>query len=312
MKSRFVRLLTAACFLLPAFGSPAATLYVDLNSPGPAAPYSTWATASTDIQDAINAANPGDLILVTNGVYQTGGQVVAPYSLTNRVAVTVPVTLQSVNGPALTVIQGYQIPGATNGDSAVRCVYLTNGATLAGFSLVGGATRVFTIQNIGNDFVGGGVWCASTNALITNCVVSNNAAAYGGGGVYSGTMYNCSIVSNSVDFAFNGFGGGAYGSTAVSCLFAGNRVPVAGSAYNCTLINCILSNNLCTGAYNSTLLSCTLTGNQGGSGGGANASVLNNCILTGHFCLKSNRGQKTRIGTTGRDFEGFLRRRIEP
>ena len=49
---------------------------VDAAGVNPIAPYSTWATAATNIQDAINIAAAGDIVLVTNGVYAAGGKVI--------------------------------------------------------------------------------------------------------------------------------------------------------------------------------------------------------------------------------------------
>ena len=66
--------------------------------------------------------------------------------MTNRVAIDKALIVRSVNGPAFTFIVGEQLPGVTNGDGAVRCAYLTNGAVLDGFTLTNGVLTVMPAE----------------------------------------------------------------------------------------------------------------------------------------------------------------------
>ena len=214
--------ILAGGMLLVIAGSALADVhYVDVNSTNATPPYTSWSTAATNIQDAVDVAVARDEVVVTNGIYATGGRAVDD-TLTNRVAVYKPLTLRSVNGPQVTVILGYQVPGATNGDSAIRCVYLTNGTSLSGFTLTNGATRTtgdyFGLQN------GGGLWCESTNGvMVSNCVMTGNSAYSGGGGVYSGTLYNCTLIGNS-----GGYGAGVYAGTLNNCTLTGTSARESG------------------------------------------------------------------------------------
>jgi hypothetical protein len=175
-------------------------VYVDAGSGNPTPPYVSWDTAATNIQDAIDAAVAGDLVLVTNGVYGFGGRVVYGV-ITNRVALMKPLVVQNVNGPNVTVILGRQIPnqtgpfGNTNGFLSLRCTYVTNAAVLSGFTLTNGGT--WFQASDARDRSGGGAWC-ETNAMISNCtIVSNIAIGGSGGGGIGGSYFNCTIVSNS-------------------------------------------------------------------------------------------------------------------
>jgi len=271
---------------------------VDVSSTNATPPYTNWTTAATNIQNAVDAAVAGDEIVVTNGTYATGGRAVDG-TMTNRVAVDKLLTLRSVNGPQVTIIRGYQVPGTTNGDGAIRCVYLTNGASLSGFTLTNGATRAVNDYYTFRESSGGGLRCEGTTAVVSNCVVAANSAYGTGGGAYGGTLNNCTLIGNSS----LGSGGGAWLSTLNNCALTGNSAASQGGGANGAILNnCTLTGNSAYGgggAFSSALNNCALTANSASSGGaGAQDGTLNNCTLTGNsagyygggeaFCTMNN------------------------
>ena len=263
--------LAAICFLAFTLNLSATTNYVDLNSTNPVLPYTSWATAATNIQDAVGY---GNTILVTNGIYQYSG----PGSGSYRVKTFSNQKLQSVNGPAVTVIDGGR---------SVACVYLEAGSMLSGFTLTNG--------------IGGGVVCKNKTASVTNCLIIGNS---GGPGVGSGTVWNCVIENNT-----NDYGGGASSSTLVNCYLTGNSATPfgmggganssiltnciltqnsagyqGGGVFGSTLVGCIVSDNYCGdygagGSFSGTLINCTVVNNTGGSYGGVQQSVVENSIV---------------------------------
>ncbi len=310
MKIPYVRLQVLFLSSI-AFDAFAAVRYVNLNNGNPAAPYTSWSTAATNIQHAVDAAAPGDTVLVTNGVYNTGGRVAAGL-MTNRVVVDKAITVQSVLGAAVTAIHGYQVPGATNGIGAIRCVYLTNGASLSGFTIANGATR--TDGAYDKDQSGGGLWCESTNVTVSNCVLDNNVASDSGGAAYFGSFTNCTFTRNT---AYN-LGGAAYASVLRHCTLTRNYCEWGGGATagwgenqaildHCTLTDnscgyqggavayatlsyCMVSNNVVSDDYyadeaygggisESDAYNCLLVGNSAFWGGGVDASSLYNCLI---------------------------------
>jgi hypothetical protein len=290
-------LLATALLLASTASTLAGVHYVDVNSTNATPPYTNWTTAATKIQDAVDAAVAGDEIVVTDGMYQPIG-------------VDKPLSVRSVNGPQPTTIDGGRL---------VRCAYLTNSASLSGFTLINGYV------DVASGPAGAGVFCASPTVLVSNCVLSGNQAYLyitrvgkfpggAGGGAYGGTLDNCTLTDNLA-----GEGGGAAGCTLNNCKLSNNQAAVydnytggllfayGGGAYGSTLNNCTLVGNSAWadmsksfrwdsayvyggGAYGCTLNNCTLTCNRtsvdytGGGGGqafggGAYFSTLNNCIL---------------------------------
>lgn len=268
--------------------------YVNANNTNPIPPYVTWATAATRIQDAVDCAEDGDLIWVTNGIYADGGRSVFGFT-TNRVAITKAITLQSVNGPAVTVIQG----------GGCRCAYLTNNACLSGFTLYYGNPPY---QIDGRDLYdyrelnGGGAWCESTSSTISNCIISQNSADYVGGGVYGGTLVGCDIFDNRTwgqSYAHPpgyGYGAGVANALLKNCRVHDNgpewsSYTVGGGLYGCYAFNSLIYSNRAgggAGAYFSTLVNCTVVHNSNSAPGLGGGPALDRCGGLNTICYDNS------------------------
>ncbi len=304
MKIRAVKflgwLLLAALF---SFHAGATTFYVNVSNSAPASPFTSWSTAATNIQNAIDVASAGSLILVTNGVYATGGRVVYG-TLTNRVVINKAVTVRSVNGPMLTAIQGYQVPsGSTAYTNDVRGVYMTNNAVLDGFTITNGSTLADS-SNSTNVLCGGGVYCESTNAILTNCILTGNFCQSqlhgktGGAAVFQGILYSCILSNNLVgtnSSNYQVYGGGAYQSVLNNCTIVSNSASFGGGAAYSTLNHCQVIGNIAPfygstsfggGTYSCIANYCLIAGNLSTTIGGGDAiGQLNFCILSNNVCM---------------------------
>ena len=231
-------------------------LYVSANRADDSGDGLSWETAKHTIQAGVDEAADGETVWVTNGIYTVGGTVAAGWYLSNRVSIAKSVSVRSVNGPAVTVIEG----SGTNAYGTVfsmRCVYMTKGS-LEGFTLRGGATQS---NGGGNDLDGrgGGFYASTMTPQVKNCILEGNRADHGGG-AYEGTLINCILTGNMAD----SYGGGSRDSTLNNCLLTGNAANLLHGG----------------GACSSYLNNCTLSGNTAaGNGGGAYDSTIRNCII---------------------------------
>ncbi|HKL22086.1 MAG TPA: right-handed parallel beta-helix repeat-containing protein, partial [Tichowtungia sp.] len=258
------------------------THYVDAYNTTPVFPYTDWFTAATNIQDAVDAATFTDTVFVADGVY----------NLTSGIVVDKQITLRSVNGPDVTIVDGGGSTGCFNLGS--------NACLLSGFTIRHGKVNSYGGAWNGS---GGGVYCLDTASVVSNCIIRDNFSFLSGSGMYGGTAYNCTFSSNSVDTG-NGSGmangvayncifsdntrGGISGSTAVNCMISDNSGSRRGCGiYGGTAINCIISGNSTPieggGIYHGTAYHCVFTGNEAhAAGGGMFEATAINCIFIGN------------------------------
>jgi len=306
-----MRRILIACVMLAAGAASGQSTYYVAPGGSHTSPYDTWAKAATQLVAATDLAGNGDLVLVSNGVYDTGISIVLD-GLTNRVTLGTNVTLRSVNGPEVTTIVG----GPATIGVGVRSIYVWSDGQIDGFTVSSGATPN---ANAAYKREGANIWATPTT-LITNCIVKdgiarntaggilngivknsvisgNRANAGSGGGLYECNAFDSTIISNTAA----GYGAGLYLGSASNCLISYNSCGNAGGgAYRATLIDCVLEYNSvpasswgggsseCQGGYGSVTRSI-YRHNVGGYGGGASyKDTLYSCLLVSNRVTGAN------------------------
>ncbi|MCX6902406.1 MAG: PKD domain-containing protein, partial [Verrucomicrobia bacterium] len=230
------------------------TRYVSLTG-GHTSPFTNLVDAATNIQAAVDVSLPGDTVLVASGVYSNG--FVSAAGAENSVNLDRAVALRGIDGPGQTVIW------------ADRSLYSQRGAHVAPGAMLAG----FTIRN-GYAVQGGGVY---NRGFLLDCLVTNNSARQGGGGVYctaGGVVSNCVVAgcfaSTEGSLGGGGYGGGVNGQgTLYDCMVRNNTADGGGGVAGVTAVRCILMQNTARyypngggGALNATLFNCLVISNE--------------------------------------------------
>jgi predicted outer membrane repeat protein len=224
------------------------------------------------IQAGVDAAEPGDTVLVAAGNYSGPGNRYIEFFGKD-------ISVISAAGPEVTVIDG---------DWAWRAFTLRGGESQAA------RVEGFTMTHCGGQF-GGAISCDPSSPTVSRCIFIENGATLWGGAIYSNsnpTFIGCVISNNSAPS-----GGGVYGSaTLEDCVISENTTTGHGGGLcgDFTLRNCLILGNMggdhgggiyTWGAY---MEGCVVAGNRAERGGGitivnlAGASIQSSTI-TGNF-----------------------------
>jgi hypothetical protein len=245
------------------------------------------------IQSAINAAAPSNTITVLPGTYTE-----------NLNFQGKAITLQSLSGPAVTILDGGgTAPVVTMSTGEARTT------VLAGFTIRNGAN--LSSSPIGN---GGGIVLNGTSPTIRDCWITKNSCfGYGGGicGQPAGSsgssplIEDCRFVGNGVTSTGLGSGGALAfinGSTAAAnvpeirrCLFRDNVVPTRGGGFYCAYYcNAVIEDCFFTG--NSTTAAGAATSLSGGAAifiSLVSNITVKNCVIAGNTTSSTSGAVKT-------------------
>jgi hypothetical protein len=228
------------------------------------------------IQAGIDAATPGDEIVVGPGTYLESIDFLGK-----------AITVRSVlDDPAMTIIDG------TGSCHVVQCVSGEGPETiLEGFTITGAnACGPFP------DNRGGGMHNSNSSPTVTNCIFQGNAAGLGGG-MYNANsspmVTNCAFVANTA----TGVPADEY-----QCIDGGFGSAQGGGIYNCNsnpnLSGCTFGYNTATSgggiaiseSSSATIADCLFVGNSANSGGGIFISLSNPTITDCTFIANTANG----------------------
>ncbi len=173
----------------------------------------TWGTAKRTVQAAVNAMDAyGGTVLITNGTYFPVAEI----------AVSNAMHISSVNGAAVTIVDGGGVNRCFNLDSA--------DCEISGLTIANGN---ISAEN------GGGIYCANNVPLVSRCIFIGNSTDENGGGMYYGQVDNSIFRGNS-----GKYGGGIAKGIIDNCTIVANSASEnGGGVYQGRVNNSIIWSN---------------------------------------------------------------------